>query len=156
MIEKRGNSFREPGSPRNNGNLQRLIPPREKFNMTKLINEKCLEESFAPDDKGKCRPGQTEICVQDEETKNWKMITCKMDGVINPQTGLCDCERKKFSRKQHKRTTRNLKRSNRRPNRYSPIYPVICYVENSTENPSNRKNFKNQNFEIFFLGQDSC
>ena len=114
MIEKRGNSLSRSAS-------LKLIPPREKFNITKMINEKCQDPEFAPDERGKCKTGQSEICIQEPNGKNWKMVTCKLDGFINPQTGKCDCDpnrTKKLLPKKHKRTTRTLRRSHRKPNRF--------------------------------------
>ena len=113
IIEKRGNAWRDSRVEKSD----KLVPPGKRFPMNELVNQECLKEKYKPDEKGKCKNGQVEICVKDGE--NWKMILCKLDGVINPQTGKCDCNEisKKKVIQNHKRTTRNLKKSNRRQNR---------------------------------------
>ena len=110
IIEKRGNAWRESRVEKSD----KLVPPGKRFPMNELVNKECLKPEYKPDKNGKCQTGQKEICVKDGE--NWKMLLCKLDGVINPQTGKCHCDEsgKKKVFQNHRRTTRNLKKSHRR------------------------------------------
>ena len=90
----------------------KLTKPKEKFNTTQIINEKCQEKEFVPDENGRCKDGQTEICILESPNK-WKMSTCKLDGLLNPVTGRCDCSPKTAKKTSRKRMTRNSKHKKR-------------------------------------------